>query len=233
MNFQGNFRYIGEVDASGLKNLVLDLPEDRWQSEPYRQQRYEVHRSTQTINLVFDPDFRHTHPTKFPALQEFEPLLRPALGIVADFYEQSPRGRELLHGSRLGYFIRANVVRLKAGGEIPAHKDGNFSLAHAHRVHLPVITNPDVRFTVGKETRNLPVGTLYEINNRRTHSVRNDGSEDRVHLILDFVLPGEKCCCGDRLHPDTVCSPQGCLETDQFRVACTCFPEEGPAARES
>ncbi|MDH4107974.1 MAG: aspartyl/asparaginyl beta-hydroxylase domain-containing protein [Gammaproteobacteria bacterium] len=229
MNFPGNFRYIGEVDVSALKTLVLGLPEDQWQRESYRQQRYEVHRSTETINLVFDPDFRHTHPTRFPALETFEPLIRPALGLVADYYETSPRGRELLQGKRLGYFIRANVVRLKAGGDIPPHKDGNFSLAHSHRVHLPIITNDEVRFSVGSETRNLPEGTLYEINNRRTHSVHNAGPEDRVHLILDYVLRGEKCCCGERLHPDTVCSPQACLETDQFRIPCTCFPDDAAA----
>jgi len=230
VNFPGNFRYIGEVNVAALRELIGNLPQEQWQSEPYRQQRYEVHKSTQTINLVFDPDFRHTHPTKFPALQDFEPLLRPALGIVADYFEQSPKGRELLGGKRLGYFIRANVVRLAAGGEIPAHKDGNFSLAHSHRIHLPVVTNDKVYFTVGSETRNLKEGELVEINNRRTHSVVNAGTEDRVHVILDFVLPGEKCCCGEKHHPDTVCSPQGCLDTDQFRTPCTCYPEQGQAA---
>jgi hypothetical protein len=230
MNFPGNFLHIADIDVTALKQLVLDVPEEQWQNEAFRQQRYEVHRSTQTINLVFDPDFRHTHPTRFPALQTFEPAMRAALGIVADHYEGSAKGQELLNNSKLGYFIRANLVRLLAGSEITPHKDGNFSLAHSHRVHLPIITNDDVWFTVGAETVNLREGGLYEINNRRTHSVRNAGSQNRVHLILDYVLPGEKCCCGEKLHPQTVCNAQACLETDQFRIPCTCFPENEAAA---
>jgi hypothetical protein len=101
----------------------------------------------------------------------------------------------------------------------------NFSLTHSHRVHLPVVTNDEVRFVVGGETVNLREGQLFEINNRRMHSVHNDGAEDRVHLILDYVLPGEKCCCGAKHHPQTKCSPQACLETVRLQVPCTCYPE--------
>jgi len=226
MNFAGNFVHIANVDVAVLKQLVLDLPDQKWQSESFRQQRYEVHRDTETINLVFDPDFRHTHPTKLPALQMFEPSMRSALAIAADHYDQSTKGQALIEQFGLGYFIRANLVRLKSGGEIAAHTDGNFSLVHSHRIHLPIITNDEVWFAVGSETVNLKEGELYEINNRRVHSVKNVGSEDRVHLIMDYVLPGEKCCCGEKHHPLTACNSQACLEMDQFRIPCTCFPED-------
>jgi hypothetical protein len=225
MNFAGNFVHIANVDVTVLKQLVFDLPDQQWHSESFRQQRYEVHRDTETINLVFDPDFRHTHPTKLPALQMFEPSMRSALAKAADHYDESTKGKALIEQFGLGYFIRANLVRLKSGGEITAHTDGNFSLVHSHRIHLPIMTNDEVWFTVGSKTINIREGELYEINNRRTHSVKNAGSEDRVHLIMDYVLPGEKCCCGEKHHPETACNPQACLETDQFRIPCTCFLE--------
>jgi quercetin dioxygenase-like cupin family protein len=155
----------------------------------------------------------------------FEPSMRSALAKAADHYDQSTKGQALIEQFGLGYFIRANLVRLKSGGEIAAHTDGNFSLVHSHRIHLPIITNDEVWFAVGSETVNLKEGELYEINNRRVHSVKNVGSEDRVHLIMDYVLPGEKCCCGEKHHPLTACNPQACLEMDQFRIPCTCFPE--------
>ena len=79
MNFAGNFVHIGNIEIAALKQRVLELPEQQWRGEAFRQQRYEVHRDTQTVPLVFDPDFRHTHPTRLPLLQEFEPLIRPAL----------------------------------------------------------------------------------------------------------------------------------------------------------
>ncbi|MGI9237155.1 MAG: aspartyl/asparaginyl beta-hydroxylase domain-containing protein [Woeseiaceae bacterium] len=225
MNFAGNFVTIGEVDPGQLHELVLQISEDDWNSDVFRQRRYETHRDTQTVGLVFDPDFRHSHPTRLPMLQKFEPALRPVLKMLADHFEQSENGRKLTEQFGLGYFIRATLVRLKAGGLITPHTDNNFSLVHSHRLHVPIISNEKVSFTVGDETITMRSGDVIEINNRRTHSVNNGGSEDRIHLILDFVIPGEKCCCGAKRHPDLLCSPQACRETDHLEIPCTCFPE--------
>lgn len=226
MNFSGNFVHIGSVDTSELRKRVDTLTEEQWSAFSLRQQRYEVHRDTQTIGLVFDPDFRHSHPTRLPALEIFQDALQPVLAKVAGHYEESAEGQRLTEKYGLGYFIRATLVRLKAGGTINPHEDNNFSLVHSHRIHLPIITNAGVQFTVGADTLAMPAGELYEINNRRRHSVRNDSDTDRVHFILDFVLPGEMCCCGMRLHPDTMCSPQACMATDYQKVPCTCHPEQ-------
>jgi quercetin dioxygenase-like cupin family protein len=225
MNFPGNVFHIGNLDIAELKKLVLDLTEEQWLSFSLRQRRYEVHQQTQTIGLVYDPDFRHSHPTRLPMLQTFESDLRPALWMTADHFEETGAGQRLIRERGRGYFVRVSLVRLKSGCSIAEHQDNNFSLTHSHRVHLPIVTNNEVWFTVGGETINMREGELYEINNRRMHSVRNEGSADRIHLILDFVLPGEKCCCGAKHHPDSLCSPQACLETDVQRIPCTCYPE--------
>jgi hypothetical protein len=225
MNFPGNFFHIGNLDLAELKKPVLKLTEEQWNSFSLRQMRYEVHQQTQTIGLVYDPDFRHSHPTRLPALETFESELRPAFWMVADHFEDTNASQRLIRERGRGYFVRVSLVRLKAGCNIAAHQDNNFSLTHSHRIHLPVVTNEAVWFTVGGETINMREGELYEINNRRMHTVSNNGSTDRVHLILDFVLPGEKCCCGAKHHPDSVCSPQACLETDIQRIPCTCYPE--------
>ena len=66
---------------------------------------------------------------------------------------------------------------------------------------------------------------IYEINNRRLHSVHNAGDAARVHLILDYVLKGEKCCCGEKHHPDQPCMPEACMDTDHGRIPCTCHTE--------
>lgn len=226
MNFAGTFRYIGTTEIAEIRRLVEQLTPQQWAAHSLRQTRYEVHRDTQTIGLVFDPDFRHTHPTRLPALEIFAEALRPSLEMAAEFYECSDHGSRLTKQFGLGYFVRATLVRLRAEGSIAPHKDNNFSLAHSHRIHLPVITNDQVLFTVGRDTINLPAGEMYEINNRRMHSVVNGSDCDRVHLILDFVLRGEQCCCGMKLHPQTLCSPQACAPTDRLQVPCTCFPEE-------
>lgn len=172
--------------------------------------------------MVHDSDFRHTNPTRHPALQTFGPVIRPVLAVAADFYDESPKGRELGIEFGTGFFIRAILATLLPGTTIAEHRDMNFSFAHSHRVHVPIITNDQVRFTVGGETLNMPEGEIYEINNRRVHSVCNEGNEPRVHLILDYVLKGEMCCCGERLHPDEPCTPEACLEFVKGSISCTC-----------
>lgn len=225
MNFSGNFSLIGDVDVVDLRRLALGLTEEQWDRFSTRQNIYEVHQYTKTIGLVYDLDFRHSHPTRLPTLQIFEAALRPVLWMIADHFEKTETAQQLMKDNSLGYFIRASLVRLAAGCGIAEHRDMNFSLTHSHRIHLPIITNDEVWFTVGGESINLREGQLYEINNRRLHSVQNDGDEDRVHLILDYVLPGEQCCCAATQHPDTRCSPQACLDTVLLKVPCTCHPE--------
>jgi quercetin dioxygenase-like cupin family protein len=87
---------------------------------------------------------------------------------------------------KFGTFVsRLLLVKLKAGGVIPPHKDSGRSLTKCRRIHIPIITNPKVMFTVGDITINMLEGSAYEINNQLKHSVTNKG-EDRVHMIIDI-----------------------------------------------
>ncbi len=225
MNFDDNFRRIGSANIEHVKALAAKLTDEDWTQQSVRQKRYEVHKDTQSIPLVHDDDFRHTEPTRHPALQTFGPVIRPILAITSDFFDASEKGRALTENHGLGYFIRANLVRLAPGGKIDEHRDGNFSLTHSHRVHVPIISNDRVLFKVGRETLSIPAGEIYEINNRRLHSVHNAGAAARIHLILDYVLKGEKCCCGEKHYPDQPCLPEACMDTDHGRIPCTCHTE--------
>lgn len=226
MNFQGNFRTIASVDPAPLQDLVRQLTRDHWTGDTTRQSRYEAHQATQAIGIVYDYDFRHTNPTRLPPYELFRPVLQPIFATVALHYESPPEEQHLIRTIGSGFFIRVSLVRLNPQAVISPHQDKNFSLAHSHRVHLPVITNDKVNFTVGSETRNMRAGELIEINNRRMHSVSNESDEGRVHLILDWVMPGEPCCCAAKQHPGEPCSPRACVETDRLNIPCNCYPEE-------
>ncbi len=226
MNFQGNFRDIGTFDVSELVALVNQLPQSEWDKQNVRQKRYEVHKDTQFIGIVYDEDFRHQNGTRHEMLDTFGKALNPLFAKVAQYYESAPDIMGKFGRPVQGYFIRVSLAKLRAGGEINEHKDMNFSLAHSHRIHIPLITNPDVKFNIAYESRNLKVGEVVEINNRRVHSVKNDGDEDRVHIIMDWVFPWEPCCCSDKTHPDQPCTPQNCLMTDRLKIPCECHPED-------
>jgi len=225
MNFAGNFRHIGEADLTDLRARVSDLTDANWLEDQVRSKRYEVHKDTQFIGLVFDEDFRHLQATRRPALERFITALQPILGQIAEYYETSAETQAKFENPVRGYFIRISLTKLVAGGKITEHRDLNFSLTHSHRVHIPIITNDQVWFFVGDEKRNLHSGEIVEINNRRHHHVTNEGDEDRVHLILDFVLPWEPCCCAEKTHPGERCTPQACMETVMAKTPCDCFSE--------
>jgi hypothetical protein len=89
--------------------------------------------------------------------------------------------------------IAGNVIyaKLSAGKTITAHIDPGYYLSVVHRLHIPIITNEKVIFKTRGSAVNMIQGFLYEINNCILHSVENNGTEDRVHLIVD-IIPKDK-----------------------------------------
>jgi hypothetical protein len=176
--FDGNFRLIDTCDIAPLLAKVRALGEEDWGAVDWRQQRFDAHKYTQTIELIFDRDFRHENPTKHAMYDRLDgdAVVGPILESIADFYTGE------------GYPVRLLLVRLLAKGRIPQHVDTGYSLTTARRIHVPVITNDGVIFTVGGEARALPPGEIWEINNTREHSVENTSDQNRVHLIVDWVV---------------------------------------------
>ena len=223
MNFQGSFNKIGTLDVSHFKHLLDQLSQEHWLEDTQRQRRYEVHRQTQSIGIVYDYDFRHANPTIQPSFRLFEPALMPAVKMIAAHFDDTDEGVSLAQEYGPGYCIRANLVSLNPGGRIEPHQDKNFSLTHSHRIHIPLVTNPLVKFDVGGEIRYLMEGEVIEINNRRTHSVINESNSSRIHLIIDWVIAGQQCCCAAKTHPNSPCNPEACLQTDRLNIPCTCY----------
>ena len=69
------------------------------------------------------------------------------------------------------------------------HRDSHPSFGAGHRIHVPIITNPRVRFMIDGRPYQLQVGEAYEINNQKVHSVMNKGAEDRINFIFDYMPP--------------------------------------------
>ena len=193
MNFAGDFRSLGELDVSGLKQTVSTINDAKWAEYSERQQTYsDIHQYTQTIGLIYDSDMRHKDGTVHPIYHELEDLVKPVENHIAAFYrQQKPHILESRRDQK-PYFARIILVMLKAGGVISKHKDGSPSMRRCHRIHLPLVTNPEVIFDVGEASVSMAEGELWEINNRREHAVANNGDRDRIHIILDYVIAGEK-----------------------------------------
>jgi aspartyl/asparaginyl beta-hydroxylase (cupin superfamily) len=81
------------------------------------------------------------------------------------------------------------------GGELTRHSDivdpdvgtasGKFM-----RLHLPLITNPEVIFQQWlldgtRVAMHMPLGQWSYIDTRKPHTARNGGDTDRIHLVVD------------------------------------------------
>ena len=182
-----------DVDLSFIKRKLARIPERAWHGSG-RENTYEVHKQTQALLLIHDEDFRHYKPTYHDLYKDFRKELQPIFDFIADHYHRD------------GYVVRALFARLKAGGRIDTHTDGLFSLLKCHRIHVPIITNDEVVFTIGGEEKVLGEGEMWEINNATLHAVDNNSAEDRIHLIVDWV-PNATVRPEDKRPPKPVAAP--------------------------
>ncbi len=175
MNMSCNAVKLATLDVSTLKSLVLQQPDEEWVADSYRQNQFEAHKDTETIYLIFDRDFRHSNGTRREKYPVFAPHVEPIFAMLSHVLKSR------------GAVIRCILTRLRPGGAISPHKDGGFSLVRSHRLHLAVVTSDQVTFVIGGEEIKMREGELWEIDNTRWHSVRNDGQDPRVHLIVDWA----------------------------------------------
>jgi len=180
------FDHLGTADVDALLARVKSIPESLWKAEN-EEKPNKLSNLNDTRHIIFR--FINGPESVFdfhdlPIWDEWKDVLLPIMKQAA---------------KSLGYknyrFPRAMLARLPAGGEISGHSDGGAN-HHIHKIHVPLITNSETIFHVGSQARHLPVGEIFEVNNKRFHAVRNDGELDRIHFIFecynkdDYGKPG-------------------------------------------
>ncbi|WP_240723587.1 aspartyl/asparaginyl beta-hydroxylase domain-containing protein [Flavobacterium sp. J27] len=80
------------------------------------------------------------------------------------------------------------LLRLAAGAYIKPHTDHCLGYEDGvFRIHIPVITNPNVEFILDEERLIMKEGECWYIDANFTHSVANKGKKDRIHLVIDGI----------------------------------------------
>lgn len=80
------------------------------------------------------------------------------------------------------------LLRLAANAEIKPHSDNCLGYEDGtFRIHIPIITNPNVEFILDNERLIMNEGECWYINANFIHSVTNKGKEDRIHLVIDGI----------------------------------------------
>ena len=82
---------------------------------------------------------------------------------------------------------RTRLMRLSGQAEVTPHVDVNYYWRERVRVHVPIVTQPTVRFTCGDAKINMRAGECWLFDTWRMHNVVNDHVLPRIHLVADTV----------------------------------------------
>jgi hypothetical protein len=120
-----------------------------------------------------------------PKNDNFQGAMRPTR-----YLEQCPYLIDVLAtlGASLG---RTRLMRLLGHAEVTPHVDVHYYWRDRMRVHVPIVTQPTVRFMCGAQEVNMKEGECWIFDTWSKHRVINDAEKARIHLVVDTV-GGEK-----------------------------------------
>ncbi len=154
-------------DAEELRREINALRIDSWRDHP---QKYPGNFALPLISVDGDPD---SDAVAGP--------MRPT-----PYLAQCPYLMQVL--ARLGaVWGRTRLMKLAGQAEVSPHFDINYYWRERMRVHVPIVTQPAVRFICGDAEVNMAPGECWVFDTWRTHRVINAADDERIHLVADTV----------------------------------------------
>jgi hypothetical protein len=98
--------------------------------------------------------------------------------------QQSPYIRQILASFGV-VWSRSRLLRLAPGATVPEHADINYHWFTRVRLHIPIVTRPEVRFYCGDQAVHMAAGEAWVFDNWRSHRVENFTPDERIHLVAD------------------------------------------------
>ena len=151
-------------DVARLQAEVAALPDQAWTAHPDRLPGNSAARLISAGGGETDSVHGQMLPTPW---LEAMPYLRQALagfGVV---------------------WSRSRLMRLAPGAGVPEHADINYHWHTRVRVHIPIFTQPAVRFHCDGQAVHMAAGEAWIFDNWRRHHVENGASAPRIHLVAD------------------------------------------------
>ena len=174
-----NFRLQGTYNVDDILNIALNFDKE-W--DLYTSRQKEVYPDRVNPHLYTNTYIIQNHPLDwvFESSIQSQVLDSKALSSLSHIIES-------LEEELVGKAARVLLIKLEANKEVATHVDNGDYLSTVRRFHIPLITNDLVSYTVNNETIHMKKSECWEINNLKYHSVRNDGDEDRIHLLIDIM----------------------------------------------
>ena len=98
--------------------------------------------------------------------------------------ERMPYVRQILASFGV-VWSRSRLMRLAPHANVPEHADINHHWFYRVRLHIPIATQPPVRFHCGDTSVHMAPGEAWVFDNWRLHRVENPTPQERIHLVAD------------------------------------------------
>jgi hypothetical protein len=164
------FRLPVRFDAERLRSEVEALPASAWSRHP---QEYPGNSAVRLITVGGTQN------------DVVAGAMQPTPALLASPYLQQ------VLASFSTVWSRSRLMRIEGGGSVPLHSDTNHHWFFRVRVHIPVVTRPEVRFFCADQNVHMAAGEAWVFDNWREHRVENPTTDARVHLVADTAGTSE------------------------------------------
>src|SRR3954462_2556903 len=154
-------------DAARLETEVAQFEERAWRPHP------EGHPGNSALPLIA------VHGD--PANDDVRGPMRPTR-----YLERCPYLRQV-RAAFHAVWGRTRLMRLDGNAEATSHTDTNYYWSQHARVHVPIVTDDDVRFICGEKSVHMRAGEAWIFDTWRKHNVLNPNPTRRIHLVADTI----------------------------------------------
>lgn len=154
--------------------------------------QFDAARLAAEVEAVAEPDWR-PHPEGHPGNWAL-----PLVAVGGDPANDGVKGEMLPtpHLERCPYLRqvlasleapigRTRLMRIDGNAEARMHVDVNYYWQTRVRVHVPIVTDPAVRFDCGERSLHMAPGETWIFDTWRPHNVVNPNPTRRIHLVID------------------------------------------------
>jgi hypothetical protein len=176
-----NFQKIGTADPIPLLHQLVRQPK-LWKADTYlRDYPQGPFGDTETVFVRFPPasvtelerGTKDQHECVWMDGAVHLPAVRP---IVFNLMART-------EGERIG---RVMINKLKPGGRVFPHADTPVHAEYWDRYHVVLQSSPGCDFRCGDEHLHMAPAEVWWFQNALEHEVVNNGTLDRIHLIIDI-----------------------------------------------
>jgi len=158
------YRLPVRFDVERLRQEVAALPSGAWVNHP---NDIEGNTSLRLISVRGEENDNLRGPMMATTHLDASPYIRQVLasfGVV---------------------WSRSRLMRLGPHSRVPEHADASYHWFSRVRLHIPVVTRPEVRFHCDGIDVHMAAGEAWVFDNWRRHQVENPTDDERIHLVAD------------------------------------------------